>query len=93
MRVRRARFRGTVERHAEAVALLEMPGDMALVVRGVPRMLVFVCPDGCGDIVPVNLDGRADKAWRYYRRDGRSSLIPPCGVMKDVKLILSYGMT
>ena len=76
MKVWHARFRGTVERHGEALALLEKPGDMALVVRGVPRMLVFVCPDGCGDVVPVNLDGRADKAWRYYRRDDRSSLYP-----------------
>jgi hypothetical protein len=76
VRVRHARYRGTVERHAEALAILEKPGDMALVVRGVPRMLVFVCPDGCGDIVPVNLDGRADKAWRYYCRNGRSSLYP-----------------
>lgn len=76
MRVTRTRFRGIVERHSEAVQLLEKPGDIALVVRGVPRMLVFACPDGCGDIVPVNLDPRADKAWHYYRRDDGDSLYP-----------------
>lgn len=67
---------GTVERHSDAVALLKQPGDMALVVRGKPRMLVFSCPDGCGDILPVNLDPRADKAWHYYERRGTRSLYP-----------------
>lgn len=76
MRVKRAQFRGTVERHAEAMALLERPGDFALVVRGIPRMLVFSCPDGCGDVLPVNLDDRADKAWRFYQRKGVSTLYP-----------------
>ena len=76
MRVKRARMRGTVERHSDAVALLEQPGDMSLVIRGVPRMLVFSCPDGCGDILPVNLDPRADKAWRYYERCGTRTLYP-----------------
>lgn len=76
MRVTRSRFRGTVERHSEAVALLEKPGDIALVVRDVPRLLVFACPDGCGDIVPVNLDPRSDKAWQYYRRGEAISLYP-----------------
>ncbi len=76
MRVRRARNRGTVERHSEALALLELPGDFVLVQRGVPRLLVMVCPDGCGDIVPVNLDERASKAWKLYQRAGRTTLYP-----------------
>lgn len=49
---------------------------MALVIRGIPRMLVFSCPDGCGDVLPINLDPRADKAWRYYSRKGASTLYP-----------------
>lgn len=49
---------------------------MALVHRGVPRMLVFACPDGCGDVLPVNLDDRADKAWRFYQREGANTLYP-----------------
>jgi len=76
LRVRRAQLRGTVERHGEALALLKKPGDMVLVVRGVPRMLVFACPDGCGDVLPVNLDSRADKAWRLYQREGTNTLFP-----------------
>lgn len=76
MRVRRARNRGTVERHSEALALLEQPGDFVLVDRGVPRLLVIACPDGCGDVVPVNLDERAAKAWRLYQRAERTTLYP-----------------
>ena len=76
MKVRRARFRGTVERFADAIPLLARPGDFALVARGVPRMLVFACPEGCGDILPINLDPRAGKSWRYYNRDGINSLYP-----------------
>lgn len=49
---------------------------MALVYRGVPRMLVFACPDGCGDVLPVNLDARADKAWHFYQRAGANTLFP-----------------
>ena len=76
MRVRRARNRGTVERHSDALVLLEQPGDFVLVERGVPRLLVIACPDGCGDIVPVNLDERASKAWRLYQRAERTTLYP-----------------
>jgi len=47
-----------------------------LVERGVPRLLVFSCPDGCGDVVPVNLDERAAKAWRLYQRAERTTLYP-----------------
>lgn len=74
--MRRARNRGTVERHSEALALLEHPGDFVLVERGVPRLLVIACPDGCGDVVPVNLDERAAKAWRLYQRAERTTLYP-----------------
>lgn len=76
MRACRARNRGTVERHSDAVVLLQKPGDYALVLRDVPRLLVIACPDGCGDIVPVNLDGRVAKAWRHYLRNSRTSLYP-----------------
>lgn len=76
MTVRRARNRGTVERHSEALTLLDQPGDFALVERGVPRLLVIACPDGCGDVIPVNLDGRSAKAWRLYERADRTTLYP-----------------
>lgn len=76
MRERHARLRSTVERLSEGTRFLERPGDMVLVQRGVERLLVFKCPDGCGDTVPVNLDPRAGPSWRLYRKRGLSSLYP-----------------
>lgn len=76
MNERRARLKATVERLSDGVAHLKQPGDMILVERGVERLLVFRCPDGCGDTVPVNLDPRAGPPWRLYRRRGRNTLFP-----------------
>lgn len=69
-------FRGQAEGHAAAAALLERPGDAALDYRAVPRTLVMSCPDGCGDILSINLDARAGKAWRADRRSGQLTLYP-----------------
>jgi hypothetical protein len=61
----------------EAAALIANPGDCAVVVRsGVQRQLVMRCPDGCGEILSVNLDARSGKAWRIYQRRNRWSLFP-----------------
>jgi hypothetical protein len=70
-------LKGTVERQAEAVRLALQPGDVALVERGVPRALVMRCPDGCGDVLTINLDIRSGKAWRLYRNlSGELTLYP-----------------
>lgn len=76
MRAGRVRDRGTVVRRHEADALLDRPGDCVLVERGVPRSLVMRCPDGCGDVLTVNLDARTAKAWRFFRRRNQVSLFP-----------------
>ena len=60
----------------EASASLKMPGDTALVHRGVARMLLMNCPCTCGDILVINLDSRAGPAWRIYRRGNGVSLFP-----------------
>lgn len=60
-------FKGTVASHASASQYLKQPGDAVLVERGYPRWLVMKCPDGCGDELPINLDGRAGPAWRIYQ--------------------------
>lgn len=73
---RRVRDRGTVESRHDADALLERPGDVVLVERGRPRSLVFSCPDGCGSVLTINLDPRAGKAWRLYKRGEAMSLYP-----------------
>jgi hypothetical protein len=72
----RVRDRGTVANRHAADALLERPGDFAIVNRGIPRSLVLSCPDGCGEVLTINLDPRTDKAWRYYRKRNQLSLFP-----------------
>ncbi|MGH6810785.1 MAG: DUF6527 family protein [Methylocella sp.] len=67
----------TVARYAEAAASIGNPGDCAIVERGgVHRQLVMRCPDGCGEILSVNLDGRSGPAWRLYKKRGVWSLFP-----------------
>lgn len=59
-------FKGKVTSRADASQHLKEPGDTVIVERGYPRWLVMKCPDGCGDELPINLDGRAGPAWRIY---------------------------
>jgi hypothetical protein len=67
---------GVVSRHGEAVSSLKKSGDCLLVDRGYPRNLLFKCPDGCGEIITVNLDPASGPAWKYYCRDGLHTLYP-----------------
>lgn len=52
--------RGDVEPH------LRLPGDAVLVRRGRLRSIVIACPDGCGEVLTINLDPEAGPAWRLY---------------------------
>src|SRR5882672_3763179 len=75
-RVDRVVFRGTFAQRDEAAQHLPTTGDAALVVRGMPRLLLLRCPCGCGDLLVLNLDRRAGPAWRYYLRNERVTLFP-----------------
>lgn len=75
-RANRIAMRGEVTNRHLADEVLKEPGDAVLVSRGVLRSIVMSCPDGCGEVLTVNLDGRAGKAWRYYDRGGDVSLFP-----------------
>ncbi|KQX22123.1 DUF6527 family protein [Variovorax sp. Root434] len=75
-RVNRLAFKAQVEQRHEANPLLKMPGDAALVHRGVLRSLVMACPDGCGELLTINLDARSGKAWRTYGSHEELSLFP-----------------
>jgi hypothetical protein len=94
MRAKIYNILGTSERHSEAVERLKAPGDCVIVERGgVTRLLVMKCPDGCGEVISVNLDRRSGPAWRLYRRRGIWSLYPsidkPSGC--ESHFILSRG--
>jgi len=73
---RALRLLGEVAYRDEADALLTSPGDAALVVRGRQRSLIVACPDGCGEMLVVNLDARAGKAWRIDQRGEGVTLVP-----------------
>lgn len=68
--------KGVTQKYSDAIARLRDPGDCVVVVRGVPRTLVMVCPDGCGENITINLDHRAGKAWRKYERDNKLTIYP-----------------
>ncbi len=64
-------------RYVDAASSVSKPGDCAIVERaGMQRQLVVRCPDGCGEILSINLDPRAGPAWRLYRKNGAWSLFP-----------------
>jgi len=75
-RVYEARSLGTVERYAEAMGKLARAGDYVLVIRGVPRSIIMSCPDGCGEMIVVNLDRRSGPAWCHYNIGDRLSVYP-----------------
>jgi hypothetical protein len=56
-----------VESRADTLGLLQKAGDAVLIERDKPRWLIMICPCGCGEEIPVNLDSRAGPAWRVYR--------------------------
>lgn len=75
-RVNRLSFRGQAEHHAQAAALALSAGDYSVVHRGVPRSVVMRCPTGCGDLLTINLDPRAGKAWQAQMHNGALTLYP-----------------
>jgi len=75
-RQRRAHLKGVVPSHQEAITLVSMPGDVAIVKRGTLRSVVMRCPDGCGEAITLNLDPRTDKAWRIYKSKKGLTLFP-----------------
>lgn len=67
----------TAARYADAASSVANPGDCAVVERaGVRRQLVVCCPDGCGEVLSINLDPRSGPAWRLYQKRGVWSLFP-----------------
>ncbi len=59
-------LKATVLSRGAASDYLRKPGDAVIVDRQGPRWLVLMCPCGCGDEFPINLDSRAGPAWRLY---------------------------
>jgi len=75
-RARTLSVTGEVTHRHEADRYVSEPGVAVLVKRGVPRSVVFRCPDGCGDVLTINLDRRSGPAWRLYLDRSGTSLFP-----------------
>ncbi len=75
-RANKITFRGIVKNRDAATPLLEQNGDVVLVERGKPRLIVMRCPCGCGDDLLINLDEDAGQAWRHYRTSKGLTLYP-----------------
>jgi hypothetical protein len=73
---RRLRLVGKAEYRDEAERLIADLGEAVIVARGRPRSLVLRCPDGCGQVLVVNLDERAGKAWDLDLRKEGPTLYP-----------------
>lgn len=82
MRIIRANLRGIVANRAAAASLIADPGDMALINRGRLRWLVMMCPCGCGEQLPINLDPEAGPAWTIHQVGNKFSMYP--SVWRDV---------
>jgi hypothetical protein len=75
-KARRVRSMANVQHQHEALAAVERPGDIVTVVRDIPRTFVMRCPDGCGEVIILNLDRRAGPAWRLYKDKSGMTVYP-----------------
>lgn len=75
-RATRLKVTGEVAHRHEADDRLHGIGTAVIVRRSVARALVMACPDGCGETLTINLDGRAGAAWRMYTDRRGTSLFP-----------------
>lgn len=75
-RATQIRFLGQAQGQGASRMMLEDLGDVVLDFREVPRALVMKCPDGCGQMLSVNLDRRSGKAWRLYGHGDKLTLYP-----------------
>ena len=70
-------FRGTVSSFRDGLTQLAHPGEAVLVTRERPPLLLLVCPCGCGDRIPSNVDRRAGPAWRLYEKKKQGMTVYP----------------
>lgn len=76
IRATQIRFLGQAQGQGASRALLKDLGDVVMDFREVPRALVMKCPDGCGQMLSINLDRRSGKAWRLYGHADKLTLFP-----------------
>ena len=67
-----------VQNQSEALVHLKTPRSLALVLAGdQPKMLMFECPSGCGEVLRINLMPGSRRAWGIrIDKVGRVTLHP-----------------
>jgi hypothetical protein len=66
-----------VKNQSEARATVEgEPHSIAIVERGKPRSVVFRCPCDCGEVLSINIDRLAGRAWRLRVDSHGVTLLP-----------------
>jgi hypothetical protein len=75
-RAKRLVLKAQVEHRHEADTYLTQPGAAVLIFRGIARSVAIACPDGCGEVLTINLDRRAGPAWRCYAAGEDVTLYP-----------------
>ena len=95
-------YKGSVSNRSDSKDLITDPGEMVIVKRGVPRLLILRCPCGCGDDLIINLDKRSGPAWRLYSKSKSYTLFPSywrdteCGshfIVWNSKIFWCYSRT
>ena len=66
MTVTSLNLKAIVDTRSDVNDRLQRRGDAVLVRRDRPRWLIMMCPCGCNDIIPINLDERSGAAWEFY---------------------------
>jgi uncharacterized protein DUF6527 len=61
---------------AARAAVAESADLLAVVDRGYPRAVLFQCPCGCGEMVVINVDPAAGRAWRLRNDPLGVTLMP-----------------
>jgi hypothetical protein len=68
----------TARTQVEARALLaDHPDQIVVLRRGQARAVLFMCPDGCGDLLTINVDPEAGRAWRLREESDRNLTLMP----------------
>lgn len=65
-----------VRNQREANDVLQAKDAIVVVNRDRPRWLKLRCPDGCGELLSINLDPLAGRSWKLLVRTGKVSLFP-----------------